>query len=638
MNHIFSKLNLDQGYQALANNLTERKPTLLRNCLLGGIILNLLFFIYQTTPHKKQHNSHTKLPSLYSDLNSHNYNEYLQDIDFLNASAIFNEVSNAVKQKNADLNPISVSFFPAYIPEGTLLYHSTHGGGEIPTSFEWVAMDYEFSYNFAHFNRNKPRGGPGGGPGGPGGGPGGPGGGPGKGPGGGGGGPGKHHPGGPGKGPGGPGWGNSDSYMLTFQVVKPLDKLIYLGGASAAKTSTGEMDTQFLLSQIENYEDFDEGVGAKEICAWGKANGGLDGIIRLEIGFEIIICDFYEKLELVSDLRMTNLTNTLGFPVEKFDSLPEDGDEDASSLIKRDEEKNVDDSNAQRSHVIDILEAMTGYEQYEAGKRVYDGDQRILLDFSKFVTPLNKTYLDPDTYTRRIDKLPSDLKKEILNDVKNMLQTPNDPYSSTNWQVITYGIVEKFGPMLLNLNSSLHIYDSHHDLGILGTNLTTYTFNFIRRYLKEPEYELTDELKKFAIWDYAHPLQPLKSKADHLIWNSIVEVQTVVLEAVNEVYLLGKKLINHSYNDGALDENIDHLIIETKAKLDELLAILDWSVFYQCTNVCKSNEICFIPTWGPSPLGWGGSDLGYVVGDDGIKRISKECVCLGYNKLMGSGL
>ncbi|GME88054.1 unnamed protein product [Ambrosiozyma monospora] len=55
-------------------------------------------------------------------VNIKNFDSKTSPIDISNATAIFNEVNNALKQKNANLNPVGVSFIPAYIPEGTLLY------------------------------------------------------------------------------------------------------------------------------------------------------------------------------------------------------------------------------------------------------------------------------------------------------------------------------------------------------------------------------------------------------------------------------------------------------------------------------------------------------------------------------------
>ena len=232
-----------------------------------------------------------------------NVSEFTQNypIDFENATAIFNAVQGALKEKDANLNPVGVSFFPAYIPPNTPMYHSTDKS-EIPSLFEWIAMDYEFSYDFASVFGHRRRGGHGG-PHGP---------------------PGSHGPPGPPASPRPPMVdvdiaktevpGNSShvsfprldrSYLYTFRNKKPLSKLILLDGASAAKTSTGEMDQQKVLNrQRDPYKRVNEREAAAKICKWGEPFG-LQGIIRMEIGFEIVLCDFKTDIELISYITLT---------------------------------------------------------------------------------------------------------------------------------------------------------------------------------------------------------------------------------------------------------------------------------------------------------------------------------------------
>lgn len=561
-----------------------------------------------------------------------NYEKHIKEIDLENATAIFNEVNNAVRQKNADLNPIGVSFFPAYIPVGTHLYHSTHNDGKIPDSFEWTAMDYEFSYNFAHFNRGKPgsrrR---------------------------------KHHgkfpggkgpfgkvPGGKGpfgKGPHGgrmPPFGSGNSNLLTFEVTEPLDRLFYLGGASAAKSETGEMDTQYILSQAESYDEFNERWAAEQICSWGKQHGGIDGYIRLEIGFEVVICNFQEKLQLISNVTLSNVAELLEFPPEKFSKAslePRDEEEREGKKMEEEkkEEEDEDPLNSQRSLIIDGLEAMSGYEQYESGERVYSGDNRILLDFSKFVTPLNRTYISPDPYKRRIYNISVDIRCKLVTELGRVLSTPNDPYTSTNWQVITTNIENKFGPILANLNTSLALYNVHENLGILGLNLTTYTFNFYRRYVNYPEHDFSADTRRMAIWDYIHPYQSLKSSSDLLILSSLAKVQGALVDVMIGSFELSRDLMS-VYKGPSMSKNekngLERQVQTLQSQVKGLLDTLRWSLFYRCRQSCKIGEMCFIPTWGPSPLGWGNAGLGFVKGDDGRKRISSNCECISYRTLL----
>ncbi|KAG9016103.1 hypothetical protein FRB93_011577 [Tulasnella sp. JGI-2019a] len=95
------------------------------------------------------------------------------------------------------------------------------------------------------------------------------------------------------------------SRMYTFQVSRPL-KVLYFDGSSAAKMPSGPIDTQEILLYGELEEDMGwrkEGQHITDLCEWGK-EFGLDGFLRMEFDFEIMICDFSVGLEVVSVLDL----------------------------------------------------------------------------------------------------------------------------------------------------------------------------------------------------------------------------------------------------------------------------------------------------------------------------------------------
>ena len=259
-----------------------------------------------------------------------NYLEFVRDIDFDNSTAIFNSIRAALRQSSSDIHPLGVSYFPAVIPKGTLMYHS---GSGVPTTFEWLAMDYEFSYSFglrspAYGRRSLERkhGRPGNGT------------------------RGNHPPPPPPPDKGGQG----SQKMLTYRAARDLNKFLYLDGASAAKTDSGEMDTQLMLSNVikkklklpddDEDEERAERLYAARICKWGKPFG-LDGIIRVEVGFEVVLCDFSgDNVELVSILDMVHPNQYLDLPsptvISKEEGWPLD---DNGKLV---EEQLTDDQKA----------------------------------------------------------------------------------------------------------------------------------------------------------------------------------------------------------------------------------------------------------------------------------------------------
>ncbi|KAG9691414.1 hypothetical protein KCU95_g9588, partial [Aureobasidium melanogenum] len=104
--------------------------------------------------------------------------------------------------------------------------------------------------------------------------------------------------------PGNPEDQNS-GYLHTYRTRHSL-RLLYVDGQSAAKSNKGTLDTQDVLL-LEDSIDHDSGMfgereRAAQLCklAHEKWNDGVDGILRMEGGFEIILCDFAAHLDVVS--------------------------------------------------------------------------------------------------------------------------------------------------------------------------------------------------------------------------------------------------------------------------------------------------------------------------------------------------
>ncbi|KAK0653150.1 hypothetical protein B0T16DRAFT_427351 [Cercophora newfieldiana] len=256
-----------------------------------------------------------------------------------NAFLIFNSVHSAMRQWGSSLHHNGMSLIPATIPRGTALYHGS-AFNSTPIAPEWLAFEMEHAENFA---RSRPYG----------------------------------------------IWPNVSThhdhrprpmfdqdnaqrrlkntplaeensktirgYFHTFLTTRPLH-LLYVDGSSAGNTYLGTLDTQdYILRLLDPAEDnpFADYQRARELCAL-VTSWGYDGIIRMEIGFEIIWCDFSEGkgLETRSVVRSKGLEAS-----EKWD--PKKGREGVWRWARA------------------------------AGER-YDGigGGRVKLDFSRMVSPL----------------------------------------------------------------------------------------------------------------------------------------------------------------------------------------------------------------------------------------------------------
>ncbi|KEQ58724.1 uncharacterized protein M437DRAFT_58695 [Aureobasidium melanogenum CBS 110374] len=214
------------------------------------------------------------------------------------ANHIFNAIHNSMRQFGSSLNHNGMSLFIATVPEGTELYHGTSNKDRV-NGTQWLAFEPEHALIFARGRRGPPPGHP----------------------------PGDGHAPPPGEeddesdmpyhpeefsshskpiNEGNEEKNHSDSgYLHTYRTRHSL-RLLYVDGQSAAKSSKGTLDTQDVLL-LEDSIDHDSGMfgereRAAQLCklAHERWNDRVDGILRMEGGFEIILCDFAAHLDVVS--------------------------------------------------------------------------------------------------------------------------------------------------------------------------------------------------------------------------------------------------------------------------------------------------------------------------------------------------
>lgn len=167
-----------------------------------------------------------------------------------------------------DHNGLTV--FMASVPRGTLFYHGTNQSEAVTTGIEYLAFEPELSRLFANGCKRPPL--------------------------------------------------FSDDlpclrkpgYFHTYRPTRDLS-LLYLDGQAAAKTTAGAMDMQYRLFVGDIDYKMDESEQTRRICSTFKERGwDLDGILRMEMEFEIILCDFgLMRLEHVVEIPPRQTTAVL---------------------------------------------------------------------------------------------------------------------------------------------------------------------------------------------------------------------------------------------------------------------------------------------------------------------------------------
>ncbi|CEL02832.1 hypothetical protein ASPCAL03995 [Aspergillus calidoustus] len=309
---------------------------------------------------------------------------------------IFNAIHSSMRQWGSSLNHNGMSFFLATVPEGTELYHGDWRSDPIQGP-EWLAFEPEHALVFTHpFPHNPP----------------------------------------PRDGPPQPPPPlqlqqvmekpnqAEDGFLHTFAAAKDL-RLLYVDGMSAGKTQNGTMDSQDHVLFLHGLGDggggmFDEMARAKLFCQMvqEKWDGRLDGMVRMEAGFEIILCDFARDLEV---LRVTRVrASEKGMPGDRI---------------------------GQHAGKMWLPAVASRYWNI--------GGDRVILNYEHFVTAyLYELDLFPEGGNLpRLEHLPSDQLERIRRDLDALIldHEPNEP--SVDWQAVADMVVERYGNRLRYLAS-----------------------------------------------------------------------------------------------------------------------------------------------------------------------------------------
>jgi hypothetical protein len=369
-----------------------------------------------------------------------------------NSFHIFNALHSSMRQWGSSLNYNGMSFFPAFVPKGTEFYHG-RGTNETVTGMEWLAFEPEHAQVFANHGPGRTR------------------------PGGGGRGPPEDENGPPDGGNGPPedgtaplpfpfggqqrlGFGNSDkepetqkSGFLHTYITKRDLQLLYIDGMSAGKTSNGTLDSQdyAILNSTEEHSSFRDYERANEMCVIAASNweGRVDGFIRMEAGFEIILCDFAKSVEVRRITRAGGLCSVFG------------GCEDAGP-------------EASFSANFAYLRAVS--DRYHGV-----GGNRVRINYDQFVTAYTHdlNLFKSGHRGPRLQNAPAKALSAIRSELDALVLLEPNPFTkeSTDWQAVTDMIITHYATRLQYLFSTQIITNNAtflHELDLLLSSFIDY--------------------------------------------------------------------------------------------------------------------------------------------------------------------
>ena len=515
-----------------------------------------------------------------------------------NAFRIFNAVHSALRQWGSSLHHNGLSFIPVTVPAGNVFYHGRIGK-ERPSEFDWLAFEIEHAAAFARsweppshrplksgpsgdvdFDDQKPL-----------------------------------VEGVPPEGqdnrrpsssrrPSSP----SRGYLHTYRAARPL-RLVYIDGMAAGKCSLGTLD-----SQDHVLLDWPLGDGGRPIFnEWERAEGlcslasdwGIDGWVRMELGFEIIYCNYSAGAGL-------DLVSTRGSPFRNESSL-DWVDSDRSNPI------------GGRWEMFEwIRTAAARYHGLQPGRVSPDLGGMVSL----FSYAVNTTNPDPSRpELPRVLSTTRDERRGIrarLRDVVDRWKA-GELGNGIGWQQIVDEIVTRNSGRVRYLAEVANSTDEiRSDLAVL-----------LRPYLDFPadedveeshspatrcrDYFLTPALDRMASW----------SPEDQAIHAAVSSVSARICDTLFEM----REIVSLAVANNT-DTSDREAVVRIRELAVELKGDLAWTTWKECGHCADPGQVCFIAMFpsgseedhynpqcrSPEEIGGGYFDWGRPRGDNGGNR------------------
>ncbi|KAJ7134072.1 hypothetical protein C8R43DRAFT_640074 [Mycena crocata] len=454
-------------------------------------------------------------------------------------------------------------------------------------------------------------------------------------------------------------------WQLTLAASRPL-KLLYFDGSSAANMKDGTLDAQDLLvwGKFDPARWLDDRGRIRALCDWGNELG-IDGYVRMEMDFEVMLCDFNNGVELVSAdyltaWRLNYITPPLWRPT-------------AHSILSN-QESPLNIASPEDGPYLATIAHVLRFETVRAASwhNRYPGETRIVLDLTRFVS-FYDTSIAPSLIPQRTGKERWDHRLQNISAVDLAAVTArlkavlapdyiqNNPGSGVDWQVLYRVLVDRYAERLemleylLNTTTTANIAARAKTIQMqLRAMVTPYALYHARPTFVFKKSDSTsvggqdDYVWAAPVWRgcatrhtaQIHTNAVLKLRltpAEHLllgaldgtnreICRSVVRMWAAGVEAGLDVQLPISRHRDASKNRADSEKTIARVVEGWHADTQALMAWLDWSVWVKCRPACSFEEICYMPTW---PFFWDKTNQkeGEETGEPNLwKRPQPRCI------------
>ncbi|GKZ65683.1 hypothetical protein AnigIFM50267_009455 [Aspergillus niger] len=442
------------------------------------------------------------------------------------ANHIFNSIHSSMRQWGSSLQHNGMSFFLATVPAGTQFYHGT-SIAEAINGTEWLAFEPEHAMVFARPRRGPP--------------------------------------------PDedddekkrkelrkrdeeqGEEQQQESGWLHTYVAAKDL-RLLYVDGMAAGKTNNGTLDLEdriLFRDGLGEGEMMGERERAKTFCRMAKEewDDRLDGLLRMEAGFEIILCDFARDLKQVR-VTQTKPSQPFGGPGGKKDDKKKKGGPGGGG---------------------------DGGLWFKAIAARYDGigGNRVTLNYDNFVSAytygLDLFHSVNETFTLPRLKQFTSQQLDPIREALNQLVLQHEAKEATlNWQTVTDMVVERYAREIRYLASG-----QVSTVEAIHAEIDTVLGPFVDYGDRDGEEEAERCSMQFI------PGGMLAADGD-------AGVAATAVHAVT-------RRICATFVEAWQETDYNTVI----GLFQDLMEYLAWTTWKQCSG-CADHEICVVPIW---PMG-----------------------------------
>ncbi|KAJ3526210.1 hypothetical protein NMY22_g10259 [Coprinellus aureogranulatus] len=438
---------------------------------------------------------------------------------------IFESVSSLLQQWPNTRYRNGHTIVPVTIPRNTLLYHGTWHK-QVPSFPDWVATDPEHSQIFCVTSDVE-----------------------------------------------------KGCWQLTLAVTRPL-KVLHFDGSSAAKMQ-GSMDAQDIIAwgQVEPKRIFDEASRIKDLCAWGKKYD-IDGFLRMEMNFEIMLCDFTKNVEVVSFLNLIPPRLMDGPPLPKMpgptppDAPPHPGNKSEPRLLG----------------IYRVIESGHTHNHFP-------GETRAQLELSRLVS-----FYDIDTFPSLIESRSN--QERFFHRIGRSLIFPEVPRSGVDWtsliRVIKHRYADRLEVLQYMLNKTKKPEETIQDVhAYVQTMLAPYILNSAKP-------EDSSASIEWAAPVFEHCASTHTKTAHTTLRSKLTPSEHLILRAVDGVLHEVCRVLVGVWADGVVKvkrgskNHIDNpikVVSDWSSRINGLVEWLDWNEWVKCKPSCEFEETCYLPTW-----------------------------------------